>query len=115
VRNVFFKERERPDKKCGGGRGGEDISYLTEHQNFWEIREGCKGTRTVQADTDSESQRQSAQWNVLCLRVQVRTLVARKMDQQSILDFTLSNESWSNIFITDDVNLMFNSFLNTYL
>ena len=39
------------------------------------------------------------------------------MDQQTISDFTLtlSNESWSNIFNADDVNLMYNSFLNTYL
>ena len=41
----------------------------------------------------------------------------RKVDQQTISDFilTLSNDSWSSIFNTDDVNLMYNSFLNTYL
>jgi len=41
----------------------------------------------------------------------------RKVDQQTISDFTytLSNESWSDVFNTDDVNLMYNSFLNTYL
>ena len=45
------------------------------------------------------------------------TKFVRKVDQQTISDFTLtlSNESWSDIFNTDDVNLMYNSFLNTYL
>ena len=45
------------------------------------------------------------------------TKLIRKMDQQTISDFilTLSNESWSNIFNTDDVNPMYSSFLNTYL
>jgi len=45
------------------------------------------------------------------------TKFVRKVDQQTISDLTLalSNESWSNIFNTDDVNLMYNSFLNTYL
>jgi len=39
-----------------------------------------KVTRTVQADSDSdsdsESRLQSAQWNVLCLTVQLRIVVA---------------------------------------
>jgi hypothetical protein len=45
------------------------------------------------------------------------TKFVRKVDQQTISDFifALSNESWSNIFNTEDVNLMYNSFLNTYL
>jgi hypothetical protein len=40
------------------------------------------------------------------------TKFVRKVDQQTISDFifTLSNESWSSIFNTDDVNLMYNSF-----
>ena len=45
------------------------------------------------------------------------TKLIRKVDQQTISDFilALSNQSRSNIFYTDDVNLMYNSFLNTYL
>jgi hypothetical protein len=45
------------------------------------------------------------------------TKFVRKVDQQTISDFifTLSNESWSSIFNMYDVNLMYNSFLNTYL
>jgi len=41
----------------------------------------------------------------------------RKVDQQKISDFLLhlSNESWSTVFNTEDVNLMLNSFLDTYL
>jgi len=40
-----------------------------------------------------------------------------KMDKHTILDFTynLSNEAWDSVFNNNDVNLMFNSFLNTYL
>ena len=45
------------------------------------------------------------------------TKFARKVDQQTISDFVfaLSNESWSNIFNSDVVNLMYSSFLNIYL
>jgi hypothetical protein len=41
----------------------------------------------------------------------------RKVDQHAISNFIykLSNESWDSIFNNTDVNLMFNSFLNTYL
>jgi len=41
----------------------------------------------------------------------------RIVDQQTTTDFifALSNESWSNTFNADDVNQMYNSFLNTYL
>ena len=41
----------------------------------------------------------------------------RKVDQQKISDFLLhlSNESWSTVFNTVVVNLMLNSFLDTYL
>jgi hypothetical protein len=41
----------------------------------------------------------------------------RKMDKFAILDFIfkLSNESWEGVFNNNDVNLMFNYFLNTYL
>jgi hypothetical protein len=41
----------------------------------------------------------------------------RKVDQHTISDFIyeLSNESWDTIFNNTDVNLMFNSFLNTHL
>ena len=46
-----------------------------------------------------------------------RVKIVRKIDQHSIVDFlyNLSNESWDSVFNTNDVNLMFNSFLNTYL
>jgi len=39
------------------------------------------------------------------------------MNKYTILDFIfkLSNESWDGVFNNNDVNLMFNSFLNTYL
>jgi hypothetical protein len=45
------------------------------------------------------------------------TKFVRKVNQQTISDFVfaLSNESWSNIFNTNNVILMYNSFLNTYL
>jgi len=41
----------------------------------------------------------------------------RRIDKYTISDFTfkLSNESWDSVFNNEDVNLMFNSFLNTYL
>lgn len=41
----------------------------------------------------------------------------RTVNQQTTTDFifALSSESWSNIFNIDDVNQMYNSFLNTYL
>jgi len=41
----------------------------------------------------------------------------RIVDQQTTTDFifALSNESWSNTFNADNVNQMYNSFLNTYL
>jgi hypothetical protein len=41
----------------------------------------------------------------------------RIVDQQTATDFifALSNESWSNTFNADDVNQMYNSFLNTFL
>jgi len=40
-----------------------------------------------------------------------------KMDKYTIFDFTydLSNEAWDSVFNNNNVNLMFNSFLNTYL
>ena len=43
--------------------------------------------------------------------------IIRKVDKHTILDFIykLSNESWDSVFNNNDVNLMFNSFLNTYL
>ena len=46
-----------------------------------------------------------------------RSKFIRKMDKFTILDFTfkLSNESWEGVFNNNDVNLMFNYFLNTYL
>ena len=39
------------------------------------------------------------------------------MDKSAILDFVfkLSNESWEGVFDNNDVNLMFNHFLNIYL
>ena len=43
--------------------------------------------------------------------------IMRKIDKQTISDFIykLSYESWDSVFNNDDVNLMFNSFLNIYL
>ena len=43
--------------------------------------------------------------------------IIRIVDKHTILDFIykLSNESWDSVFNNNDVNLMFNSFLNTYL
>jgi hypothetical protein len=45
------------------------------------------------------------------------TKFVRKLDQHKISDFLfkLGNESWPSIFNTDDVNFIYNSFLNTYL
>jgi len=42
--------------------------------------------------------------------------IVRRIDQHSIGDFlyNLSSESWDSVFNTNDVNLIFNSFLNTY-
>ena len=41
----------------------------------------------------------------------------QKIDKCSIIDFNtkLSYESWEDIFIDNDVNAIFNNFLNTYL
>jgi hypothetical protein len=41
----------------------------------------------------------------------------RRIYKYKILDFSLKlcNESWDNVFNNEDVNLMFKSFLNTYL
>jgi hypothetical protein len=41
----------------------------------------------------------------------------RKVNEYTIIDFldNLSNESWESTFNTENVDLMFNSFLNTYL
>jgi len=46
-----------------------------------------------------------------------KTKLIRKIDKHSISDFIyiLSNETWDSVFDSTDVNLMFNSFLNTYL
>jgi hypothetical protein len=46
-----------------------------------------------------------------------RINIVRKVNKYTISDFLykLSNESWEGTFNIDDVNLMFNSFLNTYL
>jgi hypothetical protein len=44
--------------------------------------------------------------------------IVRKVDQHTISDFIYnlsSNKSWDSAFNSNDVNLMFNSFLNTYL
>jgi len=41
----------------------------------------------------------------------------RDINDHTINDFLnqLSCETWDNVFSTDDVNIMFNSFLDTYL
>ena len=46
-----------------------------------------------------------------------RLKITRKVDKHTILDFIdkLSIESWDSVFNNNYVNLMFNSFLNTYL
>ena len=43
--------------------------------------------------------------------------IVRKVNEYTIIDFlnSLSNESWESTFNTENVDLMFNSFLNTYL
>jgi hypothetical protein len=43
--------------------------------------------------------------------------ISRNIDKFSVWDFkiNLSYESWTNIFTDDDVNAMFNNFLNTHL
>ena len=40
-----------------------------------------------------------------------------KLNKQGIFDFRikLSLETWDNVFGNDDINLMYNFFLNTYL
>jgi len=46
-----------------------------------------------------------------------RLKTIRKVDKHTINEFiyALSNESWDNVFNNNDVNVMFNSFLNTFL
>jgi hypothetical protein len=53
----------------------------------------------------------------LCQSQYDRSKTVRKVDQHTISDFIyeLSNESWDSICNNTDVNLMFNSFLNTYI
>jgi hypothetical protein len=43
--------------------------------------------------------------------------IVRKINKYTMLDFIykLSNGSWDSVFNSGDANLMFNSFLNTYL
>jgi hypothetical protein len=43
--------------------------------------------------------------------------ISRNTDKFSVLDFKIkiSYESWTNVFTDDDVNTMFNNFLNTHL
>ena len=55
--------------------------------------------------------------NIPVQKQSVRSKLIRKMDKHTILDFIfkLSNESWDGVFNNSYVNLMFNSFLNTYL
>jgi hypothetical protein len=55
--------------------------------------------------------------NIPVQKQSVRSKLMRKMDKHTILDFIfkLNNESWDGVFNNNDVNLMFNSFLNTYL
>jgi hypothetical protein len=55
--------------------------------------------------------------NIPVQKQSVRSKLIRKMDKHMILDFIfkLSNESWDGVFNNNDINLMFNSFLNTYL
>jgi len=46
-----------------------------------------------------------------------KTKLIRKTDEHTIFYFinNLSNETWDSVFDAKDVNLMFNSFLHTYL
>lgn len=50
-------------------------------------------------------------------QTQTKKNIARKINKDTISDFLnkLSSESWEGIFNNDDINIMFNSFLNTYL
>jgi hypothetical protein len=45
------------------------------------------------------------------------THIGRNIYPSSIMDFklNLSYESWENVFLDEDVNVIFNNFLNTYL
>ena len=53
----------------------------------------------------------------LCQSQYDRTTTVRKVDQHTISNFIdkLSKESWDSTFNNTDVNLMFNSLLNTFL
>jgi hypothetical protein len=44
-------------------------------------------------------------------------MMIRKIDKHSINDFLLklSHETWDTVFTSDNVNEMFNSFLDSYL
>ena len=55
--------------------------------------------------------------NITVQRQFPRLKYVRKMDKSANLDFVfkLSNESWEGVFNDNDVNLMFNHFLNIYL
>jgi hypothetical protein len=55
--------------------------------------------------------------NISAQRHFSRPKFLRRMDKFTIPDFVtkLSNESWEGVFNNDDVNLMFNYFLNIYL
>jgi hypothetical protein len=55
--------------------------------------------------------------NIHVQKQSVRSQLIRKTDKHTILDFIfkLSNESWDGVFNNNNVNLMFYSFLNTYL
>ena len=43
--------------------------------------------------------------------------LTRKMDNNTMLNFTtsLSYENWDEVFLEEEVNLIFNNFMNTYL
>ena len=45
------------------------------------------------------------------------TYTSRNINPSSIMDFklNLSHESWDNVFLEEDVNVIFDNFLNTYL
>ena len=45
------------------------------------------------------------------------TYIKRKINKYTITDFELklSYESWKQVFVGDDANKIFNSFLNTFL
>jgi hypothetical protein len=56
-------------------------------------------------------------YNILHQNVPHYTYISRKINEYPLLEFQISlrYESWDYIFTNDDVNIIFNNFLSTYL